>query len=180
MKNQTLVKRYTDGLAGAFSSDSEYEAVSRELADFSALLNANASLRHALLRPFLNAAKKGSLVRAVLEAEKAQAKTARFLELLLHHGRLEILSDVLAALPTAWRDRSGILSFEVSSVVPLSAAQKKRLEAELALIENHPVHCDYALDPSLIGGLSVRRGNLIYDASLKGRLEQLKAQIRER
>jgi len=180
MKNQTLVKRYTEGLAGALSSPSEYDTVQRELAEFASLLETNESLGHALFRPFLNAAKKGRIIQAILDAQSAQGKTARFLAVLLRHGRMEILPDVLAALPDVWRGRHGVLSFEVRSVVPLDEARKARLEAELVRIENRPVHCDYVLDPSIVGGLRVGRGNLVYDVSLKGRLDKLKDQISER
>ena len=40
--------------------------------------------------------------------------------------------------------------------------------------------CAYALDPSIVGGLLVRKGNTVYDVSLKGQLERLKEIIRER
>ncbi len=180
MKNPTLVKRYTDGLAAALSSPSEYGTVQRELDEFASLLKTDENLGHALFRPFLNAAKKSRIVRAILDAQRARPKTARFLEVLLRHGRMEILPDVLAALPDVWRARQGVLSFEVRSVVPLDQARKTRLEAELARIGNRPVYCDYVLDPSIIGGLRVGRGNLVYDVSLKGQLEKLKDEISER
>ena len=180
MKNQTLVKRYTEGLAAALPSPAEYEAVHRELSEFSGLLESEEKLGHAIFRPFLNAAKKGCIIRAILDAQGAQAKTARFLDVLLRHGRMELLPEVLAALPDVWRGRQGVFSFEVRSVVPLKAGQRARLEAELGRIENRPVHCEYVLDPSIVGGLRVGRGNLVYDASLKGRLDKLKDQLSER
>lgn len=180
MKNPTLVKRYTDGLAGALASPAEYELVGRELAEFAALLASEPKLGQALFRPFLNAGKKSRIIRAILDAQKAQLKTVRFLDVLLHHGRLEILPEVLAELPNVWRRNRGVRSFEVRSVVPLGTGQKTRLEAELARLGNGPAHCDYVLDPSLVGGLRVGLGNLVYDVSLKGRLEKLKDQISER
>jgi F-type H+-transporting ATPase subunit delta len=180
MKNPTLVKRYTDGLAAALASPAEYELVERELTEFAALLESEPKLGQALFRPFLNAGKKNRIIREILDAQKAQPKTARFLDVLLRHGRLEILPDVLAELPNVWRRNQGVRSFEVRSVVPLRSGQKARLEAELARIGNGPVHCDYVLDPSLVGGLRIGRGNLVYDVSLKGRLEKMKDQISER
>ena len=59
------------------------------------------------------------------------------------------------------------------------ATFKARLEAELRRIENRPVHCDYVLDPSIVGGLRVGRGNLVYDASVQGNLNQMKEQIQQ-
>lgn len=180
MKNPTLVRRYTDGLAAALASPDEYERVARELTEFSGLLETDPKLGQALFRPFLNAGRKSRIIRAILEAQQAQPKTVRFLDVLLRHARLDILPEILSELPNVWRRNRGILSFEVRSVVLLQAAQKKRLEAELARFESGPVHCRYVLDPSLVGGLRVGRGNLVYDVSLKGRLEKLTDQISER
>lgn len=180
MKNPTLVKRYVDGLAAALASAEEYESVRADLAEFSGMMDGREDLRQALLRPFLNAAAKARLVDALLSGMKAGPKAARFLSLLLRRGRLEILPRVLDGLPTAWRAARGTPTFEVLSVVALTAAQRSRLEAQLKRLEGRPVHCDYGLDPGLVGGLTVRKGNRVFDVSLKGQLLRLKDTISER
>lgn len=180
MKNPTLVKRYVEGLAAALHSPAEYDAVSGELSAFASLVRDNDELHRSLLRPFLNPAKKARIVRAVLELQKVDPKTSRFVQLLLQHRRLEILPSVLAGLPDAWRDCRGLPSFEVRSVVALSAGQRKTLESELERLEKRPVHCEYGIDPALVGGLTVRKGNRVYDVSLKGQLERLQDTISER
>ena len=63
---------------------------------------------------------------------------------------------------------------------PLKDVQKARLEERLRAIEKRPVACTYVLDPAIVGGLVVRKGNKVYDVSLKGQLERLKEKIRER
>jgi F-type H+-transporting ATPase subunit delta len=67
----------------------------------------------------------------------------------------------------------------VSSVVPLNDTQKKRLEEKLLKLEKRPVSLSYIIDPSLVAGLSIREGNIVYDASLHGDLERLKQKISE-
>jgi len=180
MESQALVKRYTEGLAAALKSEEEYETVSRELAEFSDILEKNDELREVLLRPFLAAAKKAQIVQDILEKQPSQAKTRRLVLLLLQHRRLEILSRIVRDLPELWRARQGVLTFEVRSVVPLKDAQKKRLEAELRKLEKSQVYCTYVLEPGIIGGLYIKKGNMVYDVSLKGQLERLKEKIRER
>jgi F-type H+-transporting ATPase subunit delta len=180
MKNPTLVKRYVEGLAAALPSAVEYDAVRADLTEFSGLMEGREDMRTALLRPFLNAAAKARLVEAVLAGMKAEPKTARFMSLLLRHGRLEILPRVLESLPAAWRASHGVPSFEVLSVTALTAAQRSRLAAELERLEGRPVHCEYGLDPGLVGGLTVRKGNRVFDVSIKGQLLRLKDTISER
>jgi len=180
MKNPILAKRYTEGLAAALESESEFKSVNRELRDFASLMEKDERLGPALLRPFLNSEKKARILDAILKKQAVHAKSARFLGLLLRHGRLEILPGVLAGLPDAWRETRGVRSFEVNSVVPLSDSQKKTLEARLRRMEGRPIHCVYGLDPSLVGGLTVRKGNVVYDVSLKGQLLRLQDLISER
>ena len=180
MKNQVLVKRYAEGLAAALKTEEEYRTVSRELAEFSALLAENEKLRLVLLRPFLPAGKKAQIVQELLARERYQAKTGRLIGLLLRHGRLGLLAGIVRDLPELWRERQGIVTFEVRSVVPVQDGQKARLETELRKLENGPVACTYLLDPAIIGGLHVKKGNMVYDVSIKGGLERLREKIRER
>jgi ATP synthase F1 delta subunit len=180
MKNDVLTNRYTEGLAGALRTSEEYEAVSQELAGFSGLLASHTLLRETLLRPFVPAARKAAVLRDVLDHQAYGDKARRLLLLLAQHGRLPILADIVAALPAHWQKRQGVVTFEVRSVVPLKDAQRARLEERLRTIEKRPVSCMYALDPAIVGGLVIRKGNRVYDVSLKGQLERLKEKIRER
>jgi F-type H+-transporting ATPase subunit delta len=180
MRNPLLIKRYAEGLAGALPDDGEFEVVFRELTEFSALLHGHARLQSLLLRPFVSSTKKAAIIDEILSRETYQDKTIRFLHLLLRHRRLEILPDVIRDLPALWKERRGVRTLEVRSVVPVSEAQKGRLERELSRLEGAPVSCSYDLDPALVGGLFIRKGNRVYDASLKGELERLQDILSER
>jgi F-type H+-transporting ATPase subunit delta len=61
----------------------------------------------------------------------------------------------------------------------LSESQKERLKAKLERLEQKPVFLEFKTDLSLVGGLSIRRGNIIYDVSIRGNLERLKENIIE-
>jgi F-type H+-transporting ATPase subunit delta len=180
MKNLLLIKRYTEGLAAALPDEAEFRSVSRELETFSGILLNHDRLNALLLRPFVSSTKKAAIVGEILDREKYREKTKRFLLLLIQHRRLDLLAEVVRDLPARWKELHGIRTFDVRSVVPLSEGQKGRLEAELARLEQAPVSCSYGLDPELVGGLFIRKGNRVYDASLRGELERLKDIIGER
>ena len=91
----------------------------------------------------------------------------------------EALEDVLRLVPELWRESQGIETFEVSSAVPVAPPQRLRLQAELERREGRPVFLEYRIDPGLVGGLSLRKGNIILDVSLRGRLAQLKERLIE-
>jgi F-type H+-transporting ATPase subunit delta len=179
MKNPTLVKRYAKGLIGALHQDSEYAAVYAELSAIGGLLETSRELSKILVSPFVPKKKKDQIIKNVLSTSPSSEKTARFLDLLLAHNRLDILAEVLRAVPLLWKERQGVQTFEVSSAFSLTDQQRERLRAELERLEGKPVFLDYRIDPGLVGGLSLRKGNVIYDASVQGRLAKLKEKMIE-
>jgi F-type H+-transporting ATPase subunit delta len=127
--------------------------------------------------PLLGKRRKADVLRAVIERNGIPQKAARLIFLLLEHERLPLLGEVIAAAPELWNERQGVSSFEVASVIPLTAAQQGRLAERLEAMEGRPVRLNYRIDPALIGGLTLRRGHIIYDASLRGGLQRLKDEI---
>jgi len=179
MKNRTLVNRYAEGLALALADDAEFQRVKSEVEKLSGLFREHSDLRRTLDSPLLAAGRKAEIVRDILARVEIAEKTRRFVSLLMEHNRLGLLSGVIEELPLAWSNKKGVVSYTVASAVPLSEAQKKRLAAELERLEKAPVRLTFRLDASVLAGLSVRKGNLVYDASLKGSLDRLRAQILE-
>jgi len=179
MKDQTVVRKYAQGLAQAVEDEVEFTAVLGELRAFLGLCAGHARLRDALASPFVEGEAKARILRGVLEEAGAGDKTVRFLGLLLEHGRLELLDEIVAGLPEAWNDKLGVLTFEVTSVIPLTDAQKTRLRKTLEAVEKRPVSLVYRTDPAIVGGLSLRRGHIVYDASIEGGLNRMKEQIQQ-
>lgn len=179
MRNQILVKRYTQGLASALGDEKEYHAVSRELAEFSTLLSTRQDLADVLASPFVAAKKKGQIIMEILAASSFSEKTKRFIGLLLEHSRLPLLGDILQAIPVFWNEHKGVSTFEASSVVALTGAQKSRLKAQLERMEKRPVDLTFKIEPGLVAGISLKKGNIVYDASIKGHLSKLKEKISE-
>jgi F-type H+-transporting ATPase subunit delta len=180
MKSQALIRRYSEGLAGALKNEAEYEAVRRDIADFCRLLQSHGQLREVLFRPILKTSKKTQIVEDILAKKSYQEKTVRLFLLLLQHRHLDILPLIIEDLPVRWREKQGILTFEVRSVVPLKDSQKRKLQTQIEQLEKSAVHLTYQIDPAIVGGLYIKKGNVAYDVSLKGQLTRLKEKISER
>lgn len=179
MKDRALTRRYTRGLVHSIRDEQELADIGLQLQDFLKKLGENKDLNFALTSSIVPAARKTAVAESVLERMESSPKTARFIQLLVKNRRLAILEEVLEDLPEMWNEEKGILSFEVSSAVPLSESQRQKLKEKLERLERKPVHLNYKIDPALIGGLSLRQGNIIYDASLMGALSKLKEKISE-
>jgi F-type H+-transporting ATPase subunit delta len=179
MKKLILVKRYAQALAGSLEDDAEFAAVSRELAEFQERISVHVALKQTLASPFVAARKKTQVIRDILDMLDLRKKTKRFILLLLENDRLPLLGDILNEIPALWNEHRGVTTFEVSSVVSLDEGQKKRLRERLERLEGRPVFLRYSINPGLVGGFSLRKGNLIFDASIKGHLTQIKERISE-
>ena len=179
MKNLALVKRYARGLVGAMEDEAEFRAVLDGLRDVQGVLTGHPELRSVMASPLLSKRRKADVLRAVIERSGIPPKAARLIFLLLEHERLPILGEIIAAAPELWNERQGVLSFEVASVIPLTQAQQARLAERLEALEGRPVSLVYRIDPGLIGGLALRRGHIIYDASLQGSLQRLRDRIEQ-
>jgi len=180
MKNLAIVNKYAEGLAQALKDDKEYESVGAEIRTFLDLFVSREDLRRALVSPFVKAAKKRSVLGQVLAGAGAGPKASRFLTLLLDNKRLELLPEIVGALPQVWSEKLGFVTYEVSSAVPLTAGQKDRLEKALEASEKRPVRLVARIDPALVGGLAVRKGHIVYDASVEGQLAALKERLGQR
>lgn len=179
MKNLVLVRRYTQGLISAVKGKREFAALQHQLDGFQGLLLKQKALGDLLFSRFIPTAKKIEVMRAILDKISMAEKAKRFLLLLVEKGRLELLPEILAVLPEFWNEAHGVSTFEVASTVPLSENQKKKLAQKLERLAGKPVCLNYTQDPELIGGLTIRRQNIVYDVSIRGQLERIKEIISE-
>jgi F-type H+-transporting ATPase subunit delta len=179
MKSRTLIRRYTQGLINSAKDKAEFQSLCAELNAFDDTLSSNAKLGETLVSPLLPTSKREEIARLILDRSSLGDKVKRFILLLVENNRLTLLPEIREQLPHLWNEEHGIVTFEVSSVIPLSPSQKDRLEEKLNSLEKRSITLEYRIDPSLIGGLSIRTGNIVYDVSIQGDLERLKQKIVE-
>jgi F-type H+-transporting ATPase subunit delta len=75
------------------------------------------------------------------------------------------------------RRQRGIARAEIRSALPLDEQDRAELERTLERLAGREVELTELVDPSLIGGISVRIGDRLYDASIRSRLERLRARL---
>jgi F-type H+-transporting ATPase subunit delta len=179
MRNQVLIKRYAQGLINATKDKRDFESLLHQIREFHDLLSTRKNLQDALTSPFLPAAKKKEIMAQILAKTSLAERVKRFLLLLVDNNRLSLIQDIIDQSPEVWNEEHGIATFVVSSVVPLDETQKNRLEERLKRLEKKSVSLSFKIEPSLIGGLSIRKKNIVYDVSIQGDLERLKQKISE-
>jgi F-type H+-transporting ATPase subunit delta len=111
---------------------------------------------------------------------KASETFLNFLLVLNDHQRLELVRAIFQSARQLRDERAGRLPVLVTSAAPLADDQREQLQHDLrARYDKDPV-LTLRVDPALLGGLVVRVGDWLFDASVRARLENIRKQLIER
>jgi F-type H+-transporting ATPase subunit delta len=175
-----VARVYAHALLDAATKQHKADAVLEEFGDLvESVLKPNPQLAAFFANKTVNKEKKAELLRKLFTGRVSDL-LANFLQVLNDHQRLELLGPILQAYIELNNERARRVVVEVRSAVPLLDRQRERLVNELRQsLRLEPV-LDTRVDPDLLGGLVVRVGDWLYDASVKSRLESLRNQLNER
>ena len=173
--SQALALRYANALISvALDKKAPLEKIANELQEFSDLLNTESRLAEVLGAPTIPSSKRVEVLQQVLEGQALVDATTNTLKLLTEKDRIEILPDVAAQYKRLMMEHEKIESGEVVSAHPLSNDQQKKLADQLGQALGKTMQLSYRTDPELVGGLVVRIGNRVYDASVRSELRRFK------
>ena len=141
------------------------------------VVNSSRELRNVLQNPAVSREQKLKLLDSIIQHIGATKMLRNFLAVLIDNRRIGNVSDLLEQFKQELDRRMGIAHAKVTSVRELTAAEKKSLEKELAEITGKTVRATYSEDASLLGGVLVRVGSTIYDGSVQGRLQRMRAEL---
>ena len=115
-----------------------------------------------------------------LLGSRASPHLLRFLKVVSRHGRLDCLRAIQREVHRGYERRQGRVSVRVTTATPLEDAAADRIVESLRkTLEGEPV-LRRVVDPGVLGGVIVRVGDTVYDASLAAQLETLRQQIIDR
>lgn len=136
------------------------------------VVEGNAEFRAFLTAPNITLdTKKQTLVQAF--GAEASPIVLNLVGLLIERGREGELSAVLAAYKQVAGDVLGRSDAHVTSSKPLSEDEKSKLAEKFGALLGKTIRVTNTVNPELLGGLTVRIGDTLYDGSLKGKLERL-------
>jgi F-type H+-transporting ATPase subunit delta len=153
------------------------DEVQQQLDDFMAAWKESADLREVFLDPSFPAEQKVSILDKLNARLGMSVQARNFIAVLIQHDRLNMLDEVLAEYRREMNQRLGISEVHVTTARPLEADERQGIEQNVAKLTGTQVQATYHEDKSLLGGVVVRVGSVVYDGSVKGRLERLKEQL---
>jgi F-type H+-transporting ATPase subunit delta len=166
----TLARPYAEAL---FKLASETSSVARwsDVLGFYAVVMRDANLTYALGDPRLKAEQADDLLASLLDDISAQEKA--LLGMLRENGKLQLMPEI-AALYNELRDSSeGTIEADVVSAFALQDDQVNKLAAMLKKELDRDVTINASVDPSIIGGVIIRAGDIVIDGSVAGSLKDL-------
>ena len=166
--------RYALALFDLAKDSDQIVAVEADLKALKAMAAESAELRDMLISPVFNADAKARVLAALAERAGFNSITQKFLGFLAAQRRVGALLAVIRSYEALSAAHRGVVSATVTTAVDLTAEQLKGLQAALRLSLGKDPEIETRVDPAILGGLKVRVGSRLYDASLKSKLDSLK------
>ncbi|HYY20319.1 MAG TPA: ATP synthase F1 subunit delta [Thermoleophilaceae bacterium] len=161
-----------------FEVAKEHDVVDRihdELAEFTEAFRDNRELRLFFFSPYFSSDEKKEGVRRVVDG--ADERLVRFLELLAERHRMPVIFRIKRAFDDLWAEEKRLLPVSVTSAVQLDESLVRDIGDRIRRQTGREVELESHVDPDVLGGLVLRVGNMVLDASVRGRLEQLRKQV---
>jgi F-type H+-transporting ATPase subunit delta len=151
------------------------DEIREQLGEFADALEENRDLSLFFFSPYFSAEeKKDGLGKTV---EGGDEELMNFLELLLDNHRMPAIHRIRREYDDMWREERKLLSVQVTSAIELDEETVKSIGDRIGEQTDREVDLQSTVDPEILGGIVLRVGNSILDASIRRRLEQLRRQV---
>jgi ATP synthase F1 delta subunit len=118
--------------------------------------------------------KKAGLRRSVTDAEPV---FMNFLEALIERHRMPVIFRIRARFDELWDEEKQLLPVQVTSAIDLDPSTVRSIGDRIGAQTGRTVELSSTVDPDILGGIVLRVGNLILDASIRHSLDQLRKQV---
>ncbi|HEV3451473.1 MAG TPA: ATP synthase F1 subunit delta [Acidimicrobiia bacterium] len=175
-RDRDRIEAYAHAMLDVARGEGPLADIEDDLFRFARTFESSDDLRVALTDPGLPVERRFSVVDDLMEG-KALAASVALTALVItggHAADLPAIVDRFVELAAAEREREVA---EVRTVVPLNAEQQRRLAVALGRATGKQVDVKVVIDPSVLGGIVARVGDVVIDGSVRHRLEQLKEQL---
>lgn len=169
-----VAERYAQALFDLADETGALEAVRADLKSLRAAWVESADLRRLATSPVMKAEDQQTGLVAIADKAKFNGVTRNFLGLLAQNGRARDLPGVIAGFETLYAKKTGVVAAEVTSAQVLTSAQLKSIQSALRASLGKDPELTTRVDPAILGGLKVKVGSKLFDASLKTKLDQMK------
>lgn len=171
----TLARPYAKAAFESALGDTVLDAWSEALA-LLAVVSAEASVQSVISSPSLIAEQKSQSIIDVC-GDKLNSKQQNFVNILANYDRLSLLPEISALYELYKANHEKTVDVNVETAFELTDAQLAALESSLKKTLARDVDFSTTVNKELLGGVFIRAGDIVIDASIRGRLDKLSSAI---
>jgi F-type H+-transporting ATPase subunit delta len=166
---------YARSLFEVAKEQDKLDVIKEQLGQFADALDETRELQQFLFSPYFSTKEKeDGLDRAVTDADPV---IANFLKLLVENHRMPVIFRIRRAYDALWEKENRLLPVHVTSAIELDKKTISQIGDQIAEQTGEKVELSSEVDPEILGGIVVRVGNSVLDASIRARLENLRKQV---
>jgi F-type H+-transporting ATPase subunit delta len=172
---EQIAQVYARSLFEVAKEHDQLDEVREQIAQFADALEQSRDLRIFFFSPYFSTQeKKEGMAKAVVGADET---VLNFLELLLENHRMPVIFRVRREFDRMWEEEHRLLPVQITSAITLDDQVVQRIGDEIGRQTDRRVNLTTTVDPDVLGGIVLRVGNSILDASVRNRLEQLRKEV---
>ena len=172
---EEIAQVYARALFEVADDQDKADEVREQLGQFADALDEDRGLSTFFFSPYFSTEEKKDGLNKVLDG--VEPIFLNFLELLLEKHRMPVLHRIRRDYEELWREANKLLPVQVTTAIELDEDIVKSLGDRISEQTGQKVDLTASVQPDIIGGLVLRVGNSILDASIRNRLEQLRRQV---
>lgn len=180
MKQTILAKRYAKALFAIGKEDGKYEAYNDALQGVAGLYISNPEVEDALTNPLYPIDTREKVMEGIIGSIGADKVMGNFLALLVQKKRAEILPEIAEVFKIMVDEDKNISHGSVVSAIELDEKLQGKVQETLEKLTGKKVELTASVDPSIIGGIIAKVGDLVLDGSIRTQLASLKDSIKGR
>jgi len=173
----SIARRYARALLEIGIAEHNYEKLGKEVEVVAALYRSSEDLQAALLNPSFRLSQRKGVLEKVAVRLGLSKSTRHFLLLLMDRGRVGQLPDIAREMSALVDKQAGRVRATVTSARPLSEDFALTLRGALEKRLGKKVILDKREDPTLIGGMVTKVGDILYDLTVRTQLESTKQRL---
>jgi F-type H+-transporting ATPase subunit delta len=151
------------------------DEIREQLGQFADALHDNHELAVFFFSPYFSTEEKKEGLHSAVEG--ADEELMNFLELLIENHRMPAIFRIRNQYDALWDKENRQLPVEVTSAVELDQETVSEIGKRIGEATGEKVNLTTQIEPDILGGIVLRVGNSILDASIRNRLEQLRKQV---
>jgi F-type H+-transporting ATPase subunit delta len=172
---EEIAEVYSRALFEVAKEHDVLDRVHEELGQFADALSEDRQLQFFFFSPYFSSEEKKEGIAKIIEG--ADERLVRFLELLAERHRMPVVFRIRRAFDALWAEEHKLLPVSVTSAVELDESLVEEIGKRIEEQTGREVELSSSVDPEVLGGLVVRVGNMVLDASVRNRLERLRKQV---